>query len=180
VLPSLHWDSFAAFTGSEDFQVWRETPPATPCPEWLPSLAEGVAGLRYTTDGTEQSVPAGEFLALKDKLLRSADTDSWTRWAKWFLSDVAHRTCSWDGEITVPSYVDSLLASDRLEDLRQALLLAPTNGLLLARLARRTLEETNNPCCQAEADFLSRRAVEFAPDSEEVARLRRDISARPK
>ena len=176
--PSLHWDFFAAFTGSEVVQVWRETPPATPCPDWFPILAEGIAGLRYTTNGTEQSVPVGEFLALKDRLLRSADTDPWTQWAKWFLSDVSHRTCSWDSELTVQSYVDSLLARDRLDDLRHALPFAPTNGLLLARLARRTLEETNNPCRQAEADFLSRRALEFAPHSAEVAHLRAEISSR--
>jgi WD40 repeat protein/serine/threonine protein kinase len=177
VMPSPNWDFFAAFTGFEDVQVWRETPPALPCPDWLPNLAEGIAGLRYTTNGTEH-VPAGDFLALKDSLLRSPGTDSWTQWAKWFLSDVSHRTCSWDSEMTVQSYVDSLLASDRLDDLRLALSFAPTNGLLLARLARRTLEETNNSCRRAEADFLSRRAVEFAPNSAEVAKLRADISSK--
>ena len=55
---------------------------------------------------------------------------------------------------------------------------APTNALALAHLARVTLADTNNPCRQPEADFLSRRAVEFAPQSAEVKRLREEVAGR--
>jgi len=178
VKPSSQWDAFAACVGSEAVQVWRETPPTIPCPAWLPSLAEGIAGLRYATNGTEESVPTGEFLALKEKLLRSSDTDAWTQWAKWFLSDVRQRTISWDSPMTMQAYIDSLIKEDRLDDLRQALIYAPTNGVLLAHLARRTLAQTNNPCRMVEADFLSRRAMQFAPQSAEVAKLRAEIAAK--
>jgi len=177
VAPSFHWDFFAACPGLDTVQIWRETAPAIPSPEWLPALAEGVAGLRYSTNGVEQSVPAGELLALREKLARGVNTDPWNQWAKWFFGGIPERTSSWDSPVTMQTCVDSLLAADRLEDLRQALLYAPTNGLVLARLARRTLDETNNPCRLGEADFLSRRALEFAPNSPEVIKLRAGVSS---
>jgi hypothetical protein len=56
--------------------------------------------------------------------------------------------------------------------------LAPTNGLAVVRLAARILEEDpkDNPRRLGEADFLSRRALQFAPNDAEVAKLRADIA----
>jgi hypothetical protein len=65
-----------------------------------------------------------------------------------------------------------------LDGLCLAVRLAPTNALVQARLARATLADTNNPCHLPEADFLSRRAMELAPQSDEVMRLREEVAGR--
>lgn len=157
------WDWFAAGAGSPDVAVWHEERWPLPVPEWLPELAEAVAGLRLDTNGVETPITASEFLRFKARFATVTATDPWTRWAKWFLDDRGTRTVAWDSDVTVPAYVESLLAQNTVDALRKAIRLAPTNALALARLARATLADTNNPCRVKEADFLSRRAVEPVP-----------------
>ncbi|HOY57320.1 MAG TPA: protein kinase [Verrucomicrobiota bacterium] len=157
------WDWFAAGAGSPEVAVWREERWPLPVPKWLPELAEAVAGVRFEANGVETPVPATEFLRLKAGLTNASATDPWTRWAKWFLADRGTRTVAWDSELTVPAYVESLLSENTVDALRRAVRLAPTNAPALARLARATLADTNNPCRVKEAEFLSRRAVELAP-----------------
>ncbi|HRZ39070.1 MAG TPA: WD40 repeat domain-containing protein [Candidatus Paceibacterota bacterium] len=157
------WDWFAAGTGRPEVAVWHEEPWPLPVPAWLPELAEAVAGVRFEANGVETPIPATAFLRLKARLTTASATDPWSRWAKWFLADRATRTVAWDSELTVPVCIESLLSEDTLDSLRRALRLAPTNALALARLARATLADTNNPCRVKEAEFLSRRVGELVP-----------------
>ena len=170
------WDWFAAATDRPEVSVWHEEPWPLPVPDWLPELAAAVAGLRLEPAGAETPVPATELLRLKARFAATNATDAWTRWGKWFLADRSTRTVAWDSDVTVPAQVESLLAADTLDALRQAVRFSPTNALALAHLARATLADTNNPCRLPEADFLSQRAVELAPGSVEVRRLRDAIA----
>lgn len=170
------WDWFAATTGRPEVILWRQEPWPLPVPDWLPELAEAVAGLRLDANAAETPVPATELLRLKARFAAATATDPWTRWAKWFLADRSTGTVAWDTEVTVPAYVESLIAAGTVDSLRRAVRMAPTNALALAHLARATLTDTNNPCRLPEADFLSRRAVELAPQSAEVQRLREEIT----
>ena len=172
------WDWFAAATGRPEVVLWHEAPWPLPVPDWLPEIAEAVAGLRLERNGVETPVLATELLRLKARFAAEKSTDPWTRWAKWFLADRSTRTIAWDSEVSVPAHVESLIAADTVESLRQAVRFAPTNALALVNLARVTLADTNNPCRRPEADFLSRRAVKFAPQSAEVKRLREEVAGR--
>ena len=55
-------------------------------PEWLPRLAEAVAGVRYNEERIEEAVPATEFLELKAALQSSLAVDPITTCAKQFLA----------------------------------------------------------------------------------------------
>ncbi|PWU22157.1 MAG: hypothetical protein C5B50_00090 [Verrucomicrobia bacterium] len=56
------------------------------CPDWLPELAEAVAGSRYNDEGTEEPLTAAVFLKLRENLLQQPSRDLLTLWAKQFVS----------------------------------------------------------------------------------------------
>ncbi len=175
IIGSPDWSTFVSAHAMDDVSVWHETQPPGPAPGWLPALAEGVAGIRYRENGTELLTPAAEILALR-KQLRDADRENpWNRWARWFLSDPSTRTISWSSDVMMSDYIKRMAAEDRLGELRELLAAAPTNGFLLAKIARLTVDETNNPCRFSEADFLSRRALQYAPRDKDAARLRAEV-----
>jgi WD40 repeat protein len=168
----------AASIGQPEALVWRNPPLPMPAPEWLPLLAEALVGRRVDLHGTEQPISPMEFLKWRERLTALPATNAWLRWAQWFLAPPEQRTLSWDSTqlaFTLPAVGDPSVS---LATWRQAARLCPTNAQIVARLAQATLAETNNPCRLREADFLSRRAVELAPDSAEVRRLREVVGAR--
>jgi hypothetical protein len=62
--------------------------PPTPAPDWLPELAEGLAGKRIGENDAPQTVPGDSFPRVQDRLARIAMTNDYYRiWAKWMLQD---------------------------------------------------------------------------------------------
>ena len=72
------------------------------------------------------------------------------------------------------------IEENTLESLQEAVQLSPTNGLAFAQLARKVLEQVDNPRRVGEAVFYSRRAVELSPNDAEVLRIRDEIKAKTK
>jgi hypothetical protein len=188
------WAWFAVADGTPRVRLWRHaavgnglvaTPSSAlstslplPCPGWFLDLAEALARRRFTLDGAEEAVESKAFFAVKARVAAAPAGDPWTRWGQWFFADRSQRALAWDSLRSSLSAADQLLAGGRFEDLRQASRLSPTNALVLARLALATLAQTNSPSRVLEADFLSRRAVDLAPQSAEVQRLREELERR--
>jgi hypothetical protein len=147
-------------------------------PTWLADLAEAVAAQRFTTGGGTEPVSWAEFVRIKEQLTRSTASDDYARWAKWFFADRSTRAISPNSPVTVPEYVQQRLNENTLWSLREAVRLAPTNALALARLALRVLEQDPNqsPRQRGEADFLSRYAAELQTNNAPVLQIRRDIA----
>ena len=101
-------------------------------PDWLPDLAEAVAGQRFNQKRILEPVPFTEFLRLKNKLSNNPGTNVYSRWVRWFFADRSTRTISPFSSITVPEYVQRRIQEDTLESLQEAVRLAPTNGLAYA------------------------------------------------
>jgi eukaryotic-like serine/threonine-protein kinase len=57
-----------------------------PSPEWLPELAECLAGQRFNADGTWERVPPKEFLAVLERLRKTPLKGPWGEWCARFLS----------------------------------------------------------------------------------------------
>jgi hypothetical protein len=159
-------------------RVWELPIPNTPVPDWLVSLAEAVVGKRFNDRGVAENVPFEKFFELKRKLTGSSETNYCSRWARWFLAERPTRTISPDSPIRVPEYVSHRIAEDTLASVSEAVSLSPTNGLALARLARKVLAQAEdiNPRRTDEADFYSRRAVQFAPNDPQVLEIRSEIA----
>lgn len=79
-------------------------------------------------------------------------------------------------------YFRRWIEQNTLESLQQAIHIWPTNGLVFARLAKRTLAQTDieNPRRVDEADAYSRRAIQLSPNDPEVQRVRAEIADRIK
>jgi len=149
-----------------------------PLPNWLPDFVEAVARQRLNKQGVLEAVPVEEFLKLRLRLATTVSSDDYGRWVQWFLADRSARSISPSSPITLPEYVQRCTQQGRPGSLREAVSLCPTNGLALARLARAwSLPQLDQ---LAEADFLSRRAMELAPDSPEVRQIRAWFEQQPK
>jgi Flp pilus assembly protein TadD len=64
--------------------------------------------------------------------------------------------------LTIPEYVQALLAQNTPESCKQALLLQPTNAIALARVGGRVITNL------AMADWMTQRAIELAPNLSET------------
>lgn len=73
--------------GSIGGQVWVLDPvgPSDPPPDWLPELAECLAGQRFRSDGTWERVTTREQLAIRKRLGAVSRSGPWGEWAKRFV-----------------------------------------------------------------------------------------------
>ncbi len=100
--PQGDWVAAACADGV--VRLWEAPFPREPAPDWLPDLAEGVAGQRFTGERSLAFVPPEEVLSLKHSLLASTNGDFYSNWGRWFFSDPHARPLS-------PS-ADAMLADD--------------------------------------------------------------------
>lgn len=98
-------------------------------PEWLPDLAETLAG--HAIDGQEiaRVVVPEELLSLKQTLLQgSPGTDSYESWAHWFFAEARERFINPHSTVSLSAYLEGLASSDKVEDLEEALRWFPKNS----------------------------------------------------
>jgi hypothetical protein len=175
-------DSTRVLTASRDHtaRLWDLPQAPTSVPTWLPDLAEAVAGQRMDARDMSIAVPVTELFKLRQRLRELSGPGHYERWAQWFLASGLTRTLSPVSTVTVPEIVQRLIEENTSESLRQAVWLAPTNALALARLALTVAvprsDETSK--ATAESDALSRRAVELSPNDPEVLRVRSEVRGR--
>jgi WD40 repeat protein/predicted Ser/Thr protein kinase len=115
-------------SGDQSARLWELPETPMPTPNWLPELAEAVAGLRRTTAGKEEFVRPGEFLALRERLRDLAGEDPAARWVRWFFADRSSRALSPHSPVTVPMLAERCLADGSAFSLREARRLFPTNS----------------------------------------------------
>jgi WD40 repeat protein/serine/threonine protein kinase len=145
-------------------QFWEVTEASLPVPSWLPELAEALAGQRFNQQGRLEPVLPVELWAAQEKMSTGAQRpdNGFSRWAKWFLSPPNSRTVLPSSPLTLAQRAESL-AGERVSyaAAKEALLLQPTNVIAMDAVA---LTTTNS----LQADWLSGRAVDLAPDSHGV------------
>jgi len=132
------------------------------------------------TSGLEV-VMAGEWLALRKRPPQDWGTNNGAQLIRWFLSGPGEPAplASWPR--SVEDDVRVRLAENELAGLEEAVRWSPTNALALAALARKLLAEpaSGNPRHWNEADWFTRLAVAFAPQSPEIQRARVEVTDCP-
>jgi WD40 repeat protein len=73
--------------GDGNARVWDLPAPAQPPPDWLPALAEALAGQRIDDAGVMRDTPWTEFAGLRQRLAADRGTNLWSRWGRWFAAD---------------------------------------------------------------------------------------------
>ncbi|MEA3212731.1 MAG: hypothetical protein QOE70_5788 [Chthoniobacter sp.] len=89
-------------------RVWDLVMGENTFPEWLPRLAEAVAGQHLNDRGVFEQLsedPSQALKQIREQLDRSPVDDDWTAWGRWFLADPSMRAISPFSTITVPEYV---------------------------------------------------------------------------
>lgn len=73
-------------------RLWPVIPAPATASEWLPKLAEALAGQRLDDKNASQAVPVENLFQLRQQLQAGTDADYYARWARWFFSDRQGRT----------------------------------------------------------------------------------------
>lgn len=68
-------------------RVWPVVVVPAPAPDWLPDLAEAVAGRRLDPDDNLQGVPFESWLTIRERVRAAGESGQgfYDRWARWFL-----------------------------------------------------------------------------------------------
>jgi WD40 repeat protein len=84
-------DHIAVAGVTESARVWKMPTVPVPVPEWLPALAEAVAGTRLSARGNVEIVDRSELQAMADRFPPAGATEFYERLARWFFADPAQR-----------------------------------------------------------------------------------------
>ncbi|HEV8383886.1 MAG TPA: protein kinase [Candidatus Acidoferrales bacterium] len=162
-------------------RVWELPQAPWPTPPGLADLAENLAGHRLNAKGKLEAVPAGEWLTLKKQPARGWGTNSGAQLIRWFLSERGESGAQDSWNRSVVDDVRVRYAENELAGLEQAVRWSPTNAPALAALARKLLAEPASqvPRHWNEADWFSRLAVAFAPQSPEIQHVRAQVTDCP-
>jgi len=168
------------FSSDKAVRIWEVTQAPLPVPDWLPALAEAVAGQHINDKDVAEVVPVEDLYRLRQKLSANTASDYYGRWARWFFADSATRTISPSSDVTVPEYVKRRIDENTRESLQEATLLSSTNALAFARLAQQLVapNQTVKPDAWKDAEWFSRYATDLAPTDPEIRRIRESIAQR--
>jgi WD40 repeat protein/serine/threonine protein kinase len=160
IMTRLSSDGNLLAASSKDGRIhfWDVTPPPMPVPSWLPELAEALAGRRFNDEGRIEPVLPLELWAVQESMRawtsRRKSDDTYSRWARWFLSQPNSRPVLPGASLTLAQHAQ-VLAERQVTPAaaREALLLQPTNIAAMVACGR-TLTNA------ALGDWLTKRAVQ--------------------
>ena len=168
------------FSSDKAVRIWEVTQAPLPVPDWLPALAEAVAGQHINEKDVAEVLSVEVLYRLRQTLSANTASDYYGRWARWFFADSATRTISPSSDVTVPEYVKRRIEENTRESLQEATLLSSTNALAFARLAQQLV--ATNQTVKAEvledAEWFSRYATNLAPTDPEIRLIRESIAKR--
>jgi WD40 repeat protein/tetratricopeptide (TPR) repeat protein len=100
-------------------RIWEVPMIPSRIPDWLPELAEAVAGQRIDEEGISTVVPVDRLFQLKQTLTQHDSQDYYKVWARWFFADSATRTISPLCPVTVPELRDQLAKQRTQNEIRR-------------------------------------------------------------
>jgi hypothetical protein len=157
----------------------------------LAELAEATAAVSWETVGQRENLKflaPEQVIASREKIAArvaraSSELTPLQRFLKWSVSDRRSRMISPFSQLTFSGWLENRIKEGTVEGLRAAMQVDPANVRLTAHLGRRladySLKQDIDPDearrARGEADFLTSRALKFAPDNDEVKKLRDEV-----
>jgi eukaryotic-like serine/threonine-protein kinase len=168
------------FSSDKAVRIWEVTQAPLPVPDWLPALAEAVAGQHINEKEVAEVLSVEDLYRLRQTLSANTASDYFGRWARWFFADSATRTISPSSDVTVPEYVKRRIEENTRESLQEATLLSSTNALAFARLAQQLIATNQTVGGEAleDAEWFSRYATNLAPTDPQIRLIRESIAQR--
>jgi WD40 repeat protein len=149
--------------------IWDLPPSEGAVPDWLPSLAEAIAGT--SLEPRSPISDSSRALAALKTRLQDAPENPWTLWGRWLLADPRERTVSPLSKMPFASGIENVLALNAPDFLERLTLLARGDSELPQRveLARNRVEQRY----RAEDLFEEfRRLQDLGREAESLAKLR--------
>jgi hypothetical protein len=163
----VFWDIRFLMPTRQDLKAPLQSPQLVP--PWLPGFLEAFCGKRLGNSGSLELIPLRQRQGLGEGLPAATEEDLCGRWARWLVADRGERTVWPHLRTRTPERVQQLIETNSLMDLHEVLHISPTNALALAGYALRCLEQgSRSTNYTVLAEFLVRRAVQFAPGNNEV------------
>ena len=129
-------------------QVIDIPPQGDVSPNWLPDLAEAVAGRRLLTGGKGTALLSRESIEPMLSELGPVEPDASgptnAAWSQWILAKAAERTIAPGSRLRFNQYSARVRQSGDEGRLRQLLRFAPNDGLTYARIGVRLLEQLSS------------------------------------
>jgi len=184
-------DRVASASADGTVRVWEVPAVPMPVPSWWLDIADALAGQRFNQLGMVEPVSDGRMETWRT-LFRSPDNKAsplqptsqarqaspgfYTGWAEWFFDSRITRPSAPFSPVTLGDYTQQRIEADGIQNLREALRLAPTNAVAIAHLARRLMAAGIHRTSKEfiEAEFHLGRAERLAPDTIEVLWARAD------
>jgi hypothetical protein len=157
----------------------------------LADLAEATAGVALQKSGQTEilnSLSLEQVTEMRRKIAArfpesASELTPLQRCLQWSVSDPRTRSLSPFSKHTVSAWVEERINEGTLDGLRAAMLVDPANRRLAAHFGRRladyALDKRTDPAearrDRAEADFQTRRALQLAPENDEVKNLRSEV-----
>ncbi len=142
-------------------------------PDWVPQLAEAVAGQRINDRGALEALTEKDLREVKSLIAQLPQVDGdnfYAQWARWFFADRANRVVAPLSTFAVADEVNELLANGSLASLRRAHHISPTDARVFAALARETAAREEfrtgggtDPESLSSAEWFASEAVKRAP-----------------
>lgn len=156
------------------YEVLRPSPDA---PEWLPELAEAIAGMRIAEDGKVQRTSLEMIFDLRESFSAATPGNFYDSWAEWFLRVKSERAISPGSTISTGEFAARLLSERNRAGLKLAIAMSPTNALAHARFARQLLTEAGSGAAgrvRRQALWHAAHALKLAPGDAGVAATARE------
>jgi outer membrane protein assembly factor BamB/WD40 repeat protein/tetratricopeptide (TPR) repeat protein len=155
-------------------KLWGNEPVPLPIPDWIPAFLESLSGYKLNPDGFEEFISHSQLQVVRDRYKRVENPDLYERFAVWSITPQNLRPNS-PMNPAEPRTVKEMISENSLESLRAALLLEPTNGIALARLAQHLYFDAPSRNKGDEFKVHLQRAIEFSPDEPEVWLIKIDL-----
>jgi WD40 repeat protein len=97
---------------------WYVPPSTAPYPEWLSSLVEATAGKHLDEHGLVKDSEierVGTIERIRRKLTANGDSDEWSEWGRWLLTDSGSRSIYPGRKMSISEWVDRQLMQPNVE-----------------------------------------------------------------
>jgi dipeptidyl aminopeptidase/acylaminoacyl peptidase len=123
----------------ETARIWDAVIVGKEAPQWLTGLAEAVGRLQLNAQGGLVAT-ANSPVQFRQELRRLTGKDELSRFGRWYAADPSTRPISPLSSITVSEFVEQRLREDTAASVEEAYDIDPGNPVVLASLARFTLD----------------------------------------
>jgi len=149
-IKDMYWvkisnDEYYASSAANALRIYRIPREINNAPNWFADFIEAISGQALSESGIAKDVSKEKLQESIDFITSLDDSKAVTEWAKWFISNPVNRTSSPNNNKSFQELISAKSKSSNLDELREALTLDPTKGVIYSRIARSIAQPVESP-----------------------------------